>query len=248
MNLGPLGSPTYRLVRHLPKALPIIALLAIASACVTQGTFDEMQAERDALSGQNAQLQGELLESRSEVEAVSDTLARERQVGANSRDAYRQLVAQLSGEVALERLAVEQMASGIRVRIPEDVLFTSGSADLADSGITVIQALSGQLKDTPYQIVVGGYTDNVPIGGALGKIYPTNWDLAGARAAHVVTVLEAAGIPSAQLLAVSFGKTDPIASNDTPEGRAENRRIEVRIRPIEIEGSPVPSVGAGPPQ
>ena len=69
--------------------------------------------------------------------------------------------------------------------------------------------------------------------------------LAGARAARVVAVLETNGVATEQLLAVSFGESSPIASNDTPEGRAQNRRIEVRIRPVEID---TPDVAAGPPE
>ena len=60
-------------------------------------------------------------------------------------------------------------------------------------------------------------------------------DAAGARAASVVRLMEAEGVPSAQLVAVSQGENQPIASNDTAEGRAQNRRIDVRIRPIVME-------------
>ena len=98
-----------------------------------------------------------------------------------------------------------------------------------------MQAISGlvdELIDIPYQIVVVGNTDNVPVGPKLAETFPNNWALAAARASAVVTLMAAEGIPSQQLVAVSLGDTQPIASNDTAEGRAENRRIEVRLRPI----------------
>ena len=74
-----------------------------------------------------------------------------------------------------------------------------------------------------------GHTDSLAIYGALKARYPTNWELAGARAAGVVRVLEEAGTDPTRLSAVSMGQYQPIASNDTPEGRAENRRIEIRL-------------------
>ena len=77
-----------------------------------------------------------------------------------------------------------------------------------------------------------GHTDNVQISTRLKERYPTNWELAGARAASVVRLFQGAGIPVQQLVAVSRGEGQPIASNDTPEGRKENRRIEVRLRPF----------------
>jgi chemotaxis protein MotB len=77
-----------------------------------------------------------------------------------------------------------------------------------------------------------GFTDNVPVGPNLAERFPSNWELAGARAASVVRVMEEEGIPAPQLVAVSRGETEPIASNDTAEGRAQNRRIDVRLRPV----------------
>jgi chemotaxis protein MotB len=130
---------------------------------------------------------------------------------------------------------VEQMQSGVTVNLPGAVLFSTGSAELGKSGKKVLFKLGNMLREVPYQTVVAGFTDNVPIGGMLAERYPTNWELAGARAARVVRLLEEAGVARNRLLAVSFGENQPEASNDTPEGRAENRRIEIRLRPIVIE-------------
>ena len=92
--------------------------------------------------------------------------------------------------------------------------------------------LVDEIKQQPYQIAVLGFTDDVPIGPSLRARFPSNWDLAGARATSVVRVMEREGIPVNQLVAISRGEGAPIASNDTPEGRAQNRRIDVRIRPV----------------
>jgi chemotaxis protein MotB len=92
-----------------------------------------------------------------------------------------------------------------------------------------------QLKKSSHQILVIGHTDNKPIGPALVKHYPTNWELAGARAASVVRLFAHSGLPSKRLLAVSMADAQPVASNSTPEGRARNRRIEIRLRPVPAE-------------
>ncbi len=96
----------------------------------------------------------------------------------------------------------------------------------------VLKQLVDELEDLPYQILVIGNTDNVPVGAHLAAKYPNNWYLAGARAASVVTYMEQQGVPSAQLVPVSWGQEHPVQANDTEEGRAENRRIEVRLRPV----------------
>ena len=115
----------------------------------------------------------------------------------------------------------------------EDILFPSGSAKLNKSGQAVIKKVSGKLNNIPHQIIVAGFSDNIPIRGTLAKFYPTNWELAGARAASVVRVLEASGLDTRKLSAVSFADRQPVASNETAEGRSQNRRIEIRLRPVE---------------
>jgi chemotaxis protein MotB len=81
-------------------------------------------------------------------------------------------------------------------------------------------------------VVVAGHSDNVPIGPSLRARFSSNWELAAARAAEVTEFLQSQGVPPTRLIAVSFGEYRPIASNDTTEGRAENRRIELLLRPF----------------
>jgi chemotaxis protein MotB len=104
--------------------------------------------------------------------------------------------------------------------------------ELKPEGLELLSELAEEIKLQPYQIAVLGFTDNVPVGPKMRAQFPSNWEVAGARAASVVRLLQAEGLPPAQLVAVSRGENQPIASNDTAEGRAQNRRIDVRIRPI----------------
>ena len=86
-----------------------------------------------------------------------------------------------------------------------------------------------------HQILVIGHTDNKLIRPALAKQYPSNWELAGARAASVVRLFSRSGLSSKRMRAVSVADTQPVPSNKTEDGRAKNRRIEIRVRPIAPE-------------
>ena len=124
------------------------------------------------------------------------------------------------------------LADGLHLILPHDVLFASGTTTLSADGHQLIVELVQEINQQPYQIAVLGFTDDVPVGPKLSERYPSNWELAGARAASVVRVMEEEGVPATQLVAVSRGETEPIASNDTADGRSQNRRIDVRIRPV----------------
>jgi chemotaxis protein MotB len=168
-----------------------------------------------------------------EKQDLDAKLQAEREAAQATRSLHDDLVSDLKAELSAKDVKVDLMKSGIRVSMPGEVLFGSGSTQLTDSGREMLLKVSAKLKDASYQTVVAGFTDNVPIGGTLAQKYPSNWELAGARAARVVRLLEAGGVPSERLIAVSFGENEPVASNDDEEGRAQNRRIEIRLRPVE---------------
>ena len=82
---------------------------------------------------------------------------------------------------------------------------------------------------TDKAIRIEGHTDNVKIGGVLAQKYPTNWELSAARAVNVTRFLQAQGLNPEDLGAVAYGENKPVADNETPEGRAQNRRIEINL-------------------
>ena len=175
-----------------------------------------------------------LQDEKQELDAqLQAQLQAQRKAAEEARSLHSDLVSDLKSELVAHQVKVDLLKSGIRVSMPGEVLFGSGSRALTESGQEMLLKVSAKLKDSPYLIVVAGFTDNVPIGGALATRYPTNWELAGARAARVVRLLEEAGVHSEKLTAVSYGENEPVASNDDEEGRAKNRRIEIRLRPVE---------------
>ena len=182
---------------------------------VLEAAISELQEKSEALQSTTRQL-----------DIASEKLQKNRAI-------YNNLVTELQGELDANQIKIKEMKDGIDLNLPQDILFTSGSAKLNDSGKEVLGKVSKQLKDISYKTVVVGHTDNVPIRGTLAKFYPTNWELAGARAASVVTLLEDKGVSNKKLMAVSLGESQPVTANDTPEGRSLNRRIEIRLRPEE---------------
>ncbi len=114
----------------------------------------------------------------------------------------------------------------INLAINERILFTSGEAELRDSGLTVLKPLIAILKDTPHSMSISGHTDNIPI---VTELFPSNWELSSARAASVVRYLQLQGIAAQRLRAIGYAETRPVSDNIDAQGRAANRRVEIMI-------------------
>ena len=116
------------------------------------------------------------------------------------------------------------------------VLFDSGQAQVKPAGLKVLKQVSDILKEVnDKQIRIEGHTDNVPIGPKIADRYPTNWELSTARATSVVRYLiEEGELNPEALTAAGYAQNKSVASNDTPEGRAENRRIEIVLYPKDL--------------
>jgi len=172
----------------------------------------------------------------SEERLSRDLAAREAELAkreaelAKLRGTYDGLVADLEEEVAAGQIQIEQLREGLRLNLSQAILFPSGSARLNPGGVAVLRKVSERLRSLPNAVEVQGHTDNVALRPSAS--FPSNWELAAARAAEVVRLFEAAGVSPDRLTVVSFGENAPIASNDTPEGRAKNRRIEIRLKPV----------------
>jgi chemotaxis protein MotB len=116
----------------------------------------------------------------------------------------------------------------------DKIIFPSGSTDISKDGKLVLDKVISILKDIKdKRIQVEGHTDNVPIVSALKKRYPTNWELSTARATEVVRYLQEQGGLDAKLLsATGYSEYQPVAPNDTDDGKHKNRRIEIVLLPL----------------
>jgi chemotaxis protein MotB len=181
----------------------------------------ELQGEVSELSRRQSELSEGLASTQAELAARTTEIAR-------MRNTYDGLVSDLEDEVAAGQIQISKLRSGLQMNLSEAILFPSGSAALNASGVAVLRKVGRRLAELPHSIDVEGHTDDVPI----GRSYPSNWELAAARASSVVRLLAELGVDPKRLTATSRGEFAPVASNQTPEGRASNRRIEIRLEPV----------------
>jgi chemotaxis protein MotB len=195
--------------------------------------LEDLNQERNRLQTDVTKLErtrGELSKSLSQRE---QELAARRTEIERMRSTYDNLVSDLESQVSAGEIEIEQLREGVRLNLSQEILFPSGSAELGAGGRRVIGTVAARLVDVDYRIEVQGHTDDVPISGALARRYPSNWELAAARATEVVRLLALRGVAGERLTAISFGEYHPVSPNDSPEGRAANRRIEIRLLPHE---------------
>jgi chemotaxis protein MotB len=220
---------TYQELSTVAIALAGFMLL---TGCVTKSTYNDVVAERDAIVIENMDLRLQVAEEAEiAVELSTELILAEDEIALLQLE-QEELADEVAEWAVRGAIKMQLLADGLHIMLPHDVLFASGSVELKPEGQELISELTEEIKLQPYQIAVLGFTDNVPVGPKMQAQFPSNWEVAGARAASVVRLMQAEGVPSAQLVAVSQGENQPIASNDTAEGRAQNRRIDVRIRPI----------------
>ena len=144
---------------------------------------------------------------------------------------YRQLNQNLQSEVNADQVQIKQLQNRLQVTMVNAILFPEGGWELSQNGKRELGKIVPPLQGAAgKQIVIEGFTDNEPILEPLASRFPNNWYLSAARAISVVSFLEEQGLDPNQLSAVAFGKYHPIASNDTPAGRAQNRRINIVIQ------------------
>ena len=200
------------------------------SGCVTNKKYNAVVSQRDALAQENE----ELLRETVAVDLLAELDLAEHEIAMMQLE-QEELADEIAAWAVQGAIKMQLLADGLHILLPHDVLFASGSGQLKSEGQQLLVELAAEIREQPYQIAVLGFTDNVPVAAQHRAQFPSNWEVAGARTASAVRLMEAEGVPSAQLVVVSQGENQPIASNDTTEGRAQNRRIDVRIRPIVME-------------
>lgn len=232
-----------------------LAAALLLSGCVSQGTYDKLEAEkqqqvgelqqqRTSLEQQLDQLKSQrqaLEKEKSALEADQKRLQSENQALAQQREQlmsaskqsqqqYDQLVENLNQEVQKGQLQVRRYKDMLTVDVAEQLFFDSGRATLKEGGKDVLKKVAEAMKSYEDKAIrVVGHTDNVPIAGSLKKVFPTNWELSAARATTVVRFLQDQGIDPERLIATGRAQYAPIASNDSEEGRRRNRRIEITL-------------------
>lgn len=166
----------------------------------------------------------------SPASATKDAAANKENNDNNNNERTRELVAALQGAMAgiagSERVRIVHEAGGVGIDIDATLLFATADARLAPQAEAALSALSGVLAKCGCSITVEGHTDSLPIHTPQ---FGSNWELSAMRAAMVARRLSEQGIGNDRLSAVGRGDTRPLASNDTPAGRASNRRVHLIV-------------------
>ncbi len=210
----------------------------------------EVQTLRDTLRKKGADLTRATAEADLLSQSLEDTQRameemRARQDAAEERNRiYAQLLDRFRAMIDAGTLDVSIERGRIVINLKQDILFESGSANVAADGRTTlleVAAALSELDDRHFQ--VEGHTDNVPIATAR---FPSNWELSTARATSVVMILVEGGVAPTTVSAAGYGEFHPRADNETPEGKALNRRIEIIMVP-ELQTLPDPGEVRRPP-
>jgi chemotaxis protein MotB len=203
---------------------------------------DKKSLDSDLKSSKSESLQriGELRQKIGDLETENDKLkqdvatlqkAKEEKVQEVSKT-YEQLLDKMKSEISQGQVTISELKGKLTVNMVDAVLFDSGRAEVKKEGLEVLQKVIDILKGVQDKAIrIEGHTDNVQIVGNLTKRFPTNWELSAARAINVARYLQQQGIDPALLAAVAYGEYKPVASNDTDEGKAKNRRIEIILVP-----------------
>jgi len=191
----------------------------------TGASLDQCKKDRENL---NKLVKGYTGEINAMEAALAEAAAREARAAKRLQE-YNSMLKQLKSMIDSGKLKVRIVRNKMVIELPEAVLFASGSAKLKKEGIRVLAELGpvlASIKGREFQ--VGGHTDNKPI---RTKRFPSNWELSGARSIDVAELLIEYGVPGNRISAAAYADTQPVESNDTAEGRAKNRRIEIALQP-----------------
>jgi chemotaxis protein MotB len=193
---------------------------------------DELRAELqrrgtdvDALLAEKGELSSALVDSRARLEAL-----RRAQAASEARARlFQELAMRLKKMVDAGDLSIVLRDGRMVLQLPTDVLFDTARVQIKPRGKDALQEVAAVLSTMgERRFLVTGHTDNVPI---ANERFRSNWDLSTGRALEVVQFLIAQGVPPRALAAAGYGEFDPIASNDTPDERQMNRRIEIALQP-----------------
>jgi chemotaxis protein MotB len=228
-------------------------LIFLLAACVSKGKYlelesdlvetrkranmgdknlDSLQEKYEVLEANYRDLEGKNFQLANKIDNVSQDLKKERTTIQKKdkkieelEDTRRKIEAGLKEQIASQVIKLEEMEGKLKVTFVDKILFNSGSV--------LLEFAESFRENGSQNIVVEGHTDDVSVGAALKRRFPSNWELSTARAAVVARFFqEKAGLEPTRLAATGYSYFHPVALNDSEEGRSQNRRIEIILVPI----------------
>jgi len=220
-------------------------------SCVSKSKYVELETSSNQTQAQLEQnkrdLQAQIFNLKVEKDRLTDTIEglkaelNQEKLAVKQKEAEvselektrREIESSLKEQIAQKDIKLEEIEGKLRVTFVDKILFDSGSVMVKPKGQEVLLTLADSFRANQDQnIIVEGHTDDVQIGAALMDRFPTNWELSAARATAVVRFLQEKGnIAPERLTASGYSFYQAVATNETPEGREQNRRIEIILVP-----------------
>jgi chemotaxis protein MotB len=199
-----------------------------------QRDLETTRAMIQAANKRVGELEQTIANHEAEIGRLQKVTTEKEQEIARLRTTYDSLVRDLKKEIEAGDIKVTQFRDLLTVNLVEKILFDSGRAEIKPRGLEILKRVGDILKGVPDKVIrIEGHTDNVPIGAALRARFPTNWELSTTRATVVARFLQdKVGLDPTRLSATGYGEYRSVAPNDSEEGRAQNRRIEIILAPL----------------
>ncbi|QGG46406.1 flagellar motor protein MotB [Heliorestis convoluta] len=219
----------------IPYADILTLLLALfivmfATAQVDQQRFEAVRQALETVfkGGTGIMMNPSMQETEGTSDEMQDSNVTESFQEARSFDDLKEKIDRLIDEQGLSNEIYSGIfAEGLQISFRDAALFDSGRANLRAEALSILNELSILLENIDNEIRVAGHTDNLPINTPE---FPSNWDLSAKRSLNVMKyILNNPNLDPARFTAVGYSEYRPIATNSTPEGRAQNRRVEVLI-------------------
>lgn len=196
-----------------------------------ESQVQELQRQLNQAEGSRQALQREMENLRAQLRREQDAREQVEEESSELLDAQRKLAESLRKELGQARAKLQMTERGLVLTLLDEIFFDSGQAVIKEEGLQTLDKVAQVLQDTVpgSPVAVEGHTDNEPIKYSSWR---TNWELSSGRALAVLHhFTDQRGIAPERLRAAAVGEFHPVASNDTVEGRRQNRRVEIVILP-----------------
>lgn len=191
--------------------------------------INALNEQIDAIRGDSEEMQDQYRTKLRATQKELEALAKARREAEESARLMKEMTAKFRSLIDAGKLSIEIIHGRMVLKLASAVLFDSGQVRLKREGRSALGEIAQVLKDIDDKhFQVAGHTDNEPI---RSRRFRSNWDLSSARAVQVVQFLQKQGVSPNNLSAAGFSEYQPVAQNETEEGKSHNRRIEITILP-----------------
>lgn len=196
-------------------------------------TLEKMQMKQSskivALQQENSDLSSHVAQLEETNLQLQNQLAEQQAQEFDFTAVDKWLTESLQEEIAEGKITITSLQDMLAITLPSDAIFDTGQPEINAEGNILLEKL-GTLLGPDYRLNIEGHTDNTPVSSQLKERYPTNWELSVAQSSRIIHFFQdEIGIPGRQLSATGYGEFRPVDKNDTSDGQARNRRIQINL-------------------